>query len=85
MAVWKAVIAGIEVVIRNVDHEPPHCHVFIDGRDAQIHLFTLEVLHPPPHAVPTPLRRGLGRHQDEMIRAWDKVTVIPPGSSPGVW
>lgn len=85
MAVWKAKIAGVEVSIRNVDHGPPHCHAWIDGHDAQIDLFTLEVLHPPPDDIPANLRKSLQKVQEEMLKAWDSVRVIPPGSSPGVW
>lgn len=73
------------MTIRNVDHGPPHCHAWLDGHDAQIDLVSLAVQHPPPHKVPANLRKGLLEVQDDMIRAWDRVKVIPPGSSPGVW
>jgi hypothetical protein len=56
MAIWKRQIAGTTVVIRNVDHGPPHCHAVVDGYDAQIELYTLSVLHPPPHKLPPALR-----------------------------
>ena len=85
MAVWKGKIAGCEVTIRDVDHDPPHCHVYVDGRDAKVNLWTLDVLNPPPHSLPPKFRRGLANLQEELLEAWEKVNVIPPGSSPGVW
>ena len=85
MAVWKARVAGFEVKIHNVDHAPPHCHVVIAGRDTQVDLFDFSVLHPPPHVIPTVLRRGLRMRQLERLSAWERVVVIPPGRSPGAW
>lgn len=58
---------------------------YVEGRDARIDLRTLEVLNPPPHALPSKLRKGILTYQEEMLEAWDQVTVIPPGSSPGNW
>ena len=83
MAVWKQVIAGAEVKIHNVDHWPPHCHAFVGGRDARIDIRTLEVLNPPPHELPTALRKGLTSVQEELLDAWEKVLVTPPEGSPG--
>lgn len=78
-------MSGWQVTIRNVDHDPPHCHIYIEGRDAQVDLRTLEVRNPPPHRLPPNLRRGLAEIQEELLEAWERVTIIPPGSSPGVW
>ena len=85
MAGWKQTIAGSEVKIHNVDHLPPHCHAVVGGRDLRIDLRTLDVLNPPPEQLPPPLRRGLAETQEELLVAWDKVKVVPSGSSPGVW
>lgn len=85
MAVYKRKIAGYEVKIHNVDHLPPHCHAYIDGRDAQIDIRTVEILYPPPHRIPSKLRKGIIAEQDALFEAWEHVTVIPPGGSPGTW
>lgn len=85
MAVWKQTVAGVEVRILNVDHPPPHCHAWVNGRDLAIDLRTMRVRNPPPHEMPTSLRRALVRLQDELLQAWEDVVVVPPGSSPGVW
>ncbi len=85
MAVWKARLAGAEVKIHDVDHEPAQCHVFLSGRSIRVDLFTLAVMNPPPHDLPPRLRRALAQRRVEMLEAWEKVRIIPPGSSPGVW
>lgn len=85
MAVYKKKIAGHVVKIHNVDHLPPHCHAFVDGHNAQIDLRTLEVLHPPPHSLPSKLRKGIAAEQETLLEAWKNVKVIPPGGSPGNW
>ncbi len=85
MAAYKAQLAGFEVKIHNVDHEPPHCHTVVDGWDAQISLFDVAVRHPPPYSIPSNLRRALREEHETLLKAWDDVTVIPPGSSPGQW
>ena len=79
MAVWKGTVAGVEVKIHDVDHPPPHCHAYVGGRDAKVDLRTLEVLNPPPHELPSRLRRGLYELQEVLLAAWEDVTVIPPG------
>lgn len=78
MTVWKGVVAGCEVKIHDVDHLPPHCHAYVGGRDARVDLRTLEVLNPPPHELPAKRRRGLQALQEELLRAWDDVTLPPP-------
>jgi len=85
MAVWKNTIAGCVVKIHDVDHDPPHCHAYVGRRDLKINLMTLEVLDPPPRTYPPDLRRGLVKAQEEMLRSWEQVTIVPRGSSPGVW
>jgi hypothetical protein len=83
MAVWKGKVAGVEVRILDVDHLPPHCHAYVKRRDVRIDLRTLEILNPPPHALPPGLRRGLARVQEELLSAWERVRVIRPGRAPG--
>jgi len=61
--------------INDVDHDPPHCHVNIDGRNAQVDLYSLEVLNPPPHSLPSSVRKCVRQFQEEMIEAWDHVIV----------
>jgi hypothetical protein len=73
----------VEVRIHDVDHSPPHCHAFAKGRDVRIDLRTLQILNPPPHELPPGLRRGLARVQEELLSAWERVRVIPPGGAPG--
>lgn len=77
MAVLERRLAGREVRIHDVDHEPPHCHVALDGRDKKVCLMTLTILNPPPHDLPPPLRRALAACRVEMLRAWDDVTIWP--------
>jgi len=82
MAVWKEKLAGCEVKIHNTDHPPPHCHAFVMGRDLRITLDTFQVLNPPPHHIPTALRRALKKHQLDMLAAWEAVHIHPKGSDP---
>lgn len=82
MAVWKRVIAGFKVVINDIDHEPPHCHVQIGRHNAQVDLDSLEIFHPPPFVLPSKLRKGLREVQEEMLEAWEIVTIIPLGGPP---
>ena len=82
MAVWKAKLAGYRVKINDVDHDPPHCHVRIGPHNAQVDLFRLEVLNPPPDELPTGLRKALRAVQVEMLQAWEQVVVHPRGRAP---
>ena len=75
MAVFSEKCGGFKIKINNRDHEPPHCHVNIAGRNTSIDLMTLEVLDPPPHALPPGLRKCLKKHQEAMLAAWESVTV----------
>ena len=74
-------IAGFEVKILDVDHWPPHCHTFIGSRRVAVELRTLEILDPPPNALPPSLRNGLKERQVELLRVWEeKVHVVPSGA-----
>ena len=84
MAVWKRTVAGSEVKIHDMDHMPPHCHVGLGRKDAKVNLHTLQIINPPPHALPPKLRRRLLDLQPELLEAWELVRVAPPGGSPGV-
>jgi len=85
MAVYKKTLNGILVKIHNVDHLPPHCHVFYKNYDMKVDLLALKILNPPPNKTPQKLSKALKQEQNEMLKAWDKVKVIPSGSSPGTW
>jgi hypothetical protein len=85
MAVWKQSVGGYDVVIHDVDHEPPHCHVYIDGRNVEVLLWTLEIRKPPPNSLPGKLRRQLKDVQEDLLRAWDEVKIVPAGSNTRAW
>ena len=70
------------MVINDVDHEPPHCHVRIGRHNAQVDLYTLKTIHSPPSDLPTKLRKGLKDVQMELLEAWESVTIIPHGGPP---
>jgi hypothetical protein len=75
VAVFSEKCGGFKIKINNCDHEPPHCHVNISGRNTSIDLMTLEILNPPPHRVPPGLKKCLEKHQAAMLVAWESVTV----------
>ena len=75
MAVFNEKCGGHKFKINDVDHNPPHCHVNIGGRNTQIDLFTLEILNPPPHDIPLAVRKCLKQLQESMIEAWERVKV----------
>ncbi len=77
MAVFKERCGGYELKINDVDHEPPHCHVSVKGRNIRRDLVSLAVMNPPPHDVAPVLRRCLRSRQERMLEAWDKVTLLP--------
>jgi len=79
VAVYKEKCRGYEIKINDVDHRPPHCHVNIDGRDTKISLFTLKILNPPPHELPPTLRKCLRESLEDLLEAWEKVHILPPG------
>lgn len=85
MAVWKGTLAGHEVKIHDVDHPPPHCHVRTERGGIKVNLYTLEVMDGSRSGLPPKLRKALRDVQEELLEAWEKVRIIPPGSSPGVW
>ena len=76
LAVFNPKRRGHKFKINDVDHNPPHCHVNIGGRNTQINILTLEILNPPPHRFPTHVRKCAQELQEEMLEAWDKVKII---------
>lgn len=76
MAVFHVRCANTEVRIHETDHDPPHCHVKIDGRDVRVLLDTLEVFR-SDLTLPPKLRKCLRKHQAAMLLAWEQVTVTP--------
>jgi hypothetical protein len=76
MAVFHVKCANTEVRIHDRDHDPPHCHVRIDGRDVRVRLENLQVFW-STHELPAKVRKCLRKHQDAMLRAWERVTVTP--------
>lgn len=82
---WKRKVGGYQVVIHDVDHLPPHCHIYIEGRSVEVRLLDLEVRSPPPNSLPGKLRKQLSSVQEDMLKAWDQVKVVPPGSNTTAW
>jgi hypothetical protein len=76
LAVFNQKCRGFKFNINDVDHNPPHCHVNIGGRNTQIDILTLEILNPPPYRLPTNVRRCAQELQEEMLEAWDSVKII---------
>ncbi|MCH7540851.1 MAG: DUF4160 domain-containing protein [Proteobacteria bacterium] len=76
MAVFNEKCGGYKFKINDADHDPPHCHVNIRGRNTQIDIYTFEILTPPPHSLPPNVRKCLRLMQEEMIEAWDSVTIL---------
>ena len=64
------------MAIYGVDHLPPHCHVFIDGRNIRVDLMTMRSMSKTVKTLPAPLHRGLGAAQDELLQAWEGVHII---------
>jgi hypothetical protein len=80
MAVFQVRCANTVVRIYEVDHPPPHCHVKLNGRDVRVMLRTLAVWR-SNYTLPPNLRKCLRKHQEEMLAAWEQVTIIdPPGA-----
>jgi len=75
VAVFNEKCGNHKFKINDVDHEPPHCHANIGGRNTQIDLYTFAVLNPPPHKLPPAVRRCMSKLQEAMIEAWDQVIV----------
>ena len=78
MAVFSQKCGGHKFKINDRDHDPPHCHVNIGGRQAQVDLYTFKILNPPPHSLPPNVRRCLKQMQEDMLKAWDKVKPLKP-------
>ncbi len=77
MAVWRTKCGGARIWINEVDHPPPHCHVLIGARHFKVELWTLRVLKPRGAMLNPVMRACLKEHQEEMLRAWDKVRFLP--------
>jgi len=75
VAVWKTKCGGAEFKIYDVDHPPPHCHIY--GRDGhmKVNLWTLEVMKPTHGKLTPAIRRCLRENREEMLKAWDKVRL----------
>jgi hypothetical protein len=76
VAVFSRKCGGYRLKINDADHQPPHCHVNIGGRNTRVDLVTLKVLDPPPHQLPPQLLRCIRKYQEEMLEAWDKVVIL---------
>lgn len=76
MAVWKGTIAGCRVVIHTVDHLPPHCHVFVEGRDVRVSLEDMDRMNRNSPRLSPALRRGLSGLREELLEAWNLVVII---------
>ena len=76
MAVWKGTVAGCQVVIHTVDHLPPHCHVFIEGRDVRVGLEDMDRMSRNSPRLSPALRRGLSGLREELLEAWNLVVII---------
>lgn len=85
MAVSKKTLNGLEIKVHNVDHPPPHFHVYFESKDLKIKLTDLAVLNPPPNTIPPKINQAIKNELEAMRQAWDEVTIIPTGSSPGKW
>ncbi len=69
------------MVIRNVDHNPPHCHVIGGGgRDLKVSIETLEVLAPASATLSPSLRKCLREDQAKMLEAWEQVLIMGSGT-----
>ncbi len=77
MAVRRTKCGGARIWINEVDHPPPHCHVLIGGRHFKVELWTLWVLKPRGAMLNPTMRACLKEHQEEMLRAWDRVRLLP--------
>ena len=52
MAVFNRKCGGYKFKINDADHDPPHCHVNIGGKNTQIDIYTFQILSPPAFAQP---------------------------------
>jgi len=76
VAVFNKKCSGFKLKINDADHPPPHCHMNVAGRNTRVDLVTLEVLNPPPHQLPPQVVRCMKRYQEEMLLAWEEVTIL---------
>jgi Domain of unknown function (DUF4160) len=77
VAVWRKKCGGARIWINEVDHPPPHCHVLMGSRHFKVELWTLQVLKPHGAMLNPVMRACLKEHQEEMLRAWDRVRLLP--------
>ena len=78
MALFKFDCGGVEIVIFEVDHGPPHCHLFgLPAGRVTVNLLTLRVMKPRGYSIPPKVRRCLRDQQLNMLTAWEKVISFP--------
>ncbi len=77
MARFEASCGRYTLKVKDVDHDPPHCHVRDGASDMEVGLRNLKVLNPPPKVLPVGARKCVMKHQEDMLRAWDDVDVRP--------
>lgn len=75
VAVFKTKCANAKIKVNNVDHNPPHCHVFPGGRQVLVDLATLEIIRPVGASLSPAVMDCLRKYQVQMLEAWNDVTV----------
>lgn len=72
--------SGYVLKVKDADTDPPHCHAHGEHfPEEEIGLYDLKPLRgTKPQIRIRALRDCLERHQEDMLRAWDKVRVIDP-------
>jgi len=76
LAVFNEKCGGFKFKINDADHQPPHCHVNIAGRNTRVDIMTLEILNPPPHELTPNVRKCMKELQEVMLAAWDEVKIL---------
>lgn len=76
MAIWKLKAGNAEIKINDWDHLPPHCHVRLDKGRFLANIETLEVMKPRNAKIPPAVRRTLKMQQEELLEAWQHVTIL---------
>jgi Domain of unknown function (DUF4160) len=76
MAVFKRKCANAVITINDRDHPPPHCHVRFQKGMVRVNILTLEVYR-SKKTLPANIRHCLLECQEDMIVAWDNVTIDP--------
>ena len=79
MAAFKRMCRGFKLKINDRDHLPPHCHVNNAIRNRKIRLLDLVIMNPPPDEIPARLSKCLKEYQEQMLEAWDSVSIYQPG------